>query len=82
MGNLQTKAHQAQEQAEQALAIGLREGLLAILDARGISCPDEARAHIESCTEPSTLRRWLARAKTLSLVEEIFSADTSEPEAR
>jgi Uma2 family endonuclease len=76
MENLQTKAQQAQEQADQALAAGLREGLLAILDARGIACPDEARARIESCGEPSTLRRWLVRAKTVSLVEEVFSLDT------
>jgi hypothetical protein len=68
--NLEVKAHQTQ--ADQAL-VGLREGLLVILDMREIPCPDEARARIEACVEPSTLRRWLARAKTATSVEEVFS---------
>lgn len=79
MGNLEAKAQQAQAQADQAQAQaaqaleGLREGLLAILDVRGIPCPDEVRARVESCAEPSTLRRWLVRAKAASRVDEVFS---------
>jgi Uma2 family endonuclease len=73
MENLEAKAEQARANADQALAGGLREGLLAILDVRGIPCPDEARARVESCAEPSTLRRWLSRAKTVGSVEEVFS---------
>lgn len=80
MESLGTKAQQAQEQADQALQ-GLREGLLAILDVRGISCPDEARARIQSCAEPSTLRRWLLRSKTAAAVDEVFSAEGPEPHA-
>jgi Uma2 family endonuclease len=78
----QTQVEQAQAQADQALAAGLREGLLAILDARGIPCPDEARARVESCAEPSTLRRWLLRAKTAGRVEQVFSPETPEPGAQ
>ncbi len=81
MENLQTKAQQAQAQADHALSDGLREGLLAILDARGLTCPDEARARIESCAEPSTLRRWLLRAKTVDSVEQVFPPGLPEPEA-
>jgi Uma2 family endonuclease len=70
--NLEAKAEQAQTKAEQALA-GLREGLLTLLDVRGIPCSDEARARVEGCAEPSTLRRWVSRAKTAGSVAEMFS---------
>jgi Uma2 family endonuclease len=88
MESLGTKAQEAQEQADQTRARadqalqGLREGLLAILEVRGISCSDEARARIDACAEPSTLRRWLSRAKTVGRVDEIFSPDTPEPEVQ
>ena len=72
----QASAEQAQARADQALA-GSREGLLTILDVRGIACPDEARARIESCAEPSLLRRWFSRAKTVGSVEELFAAASS-----
>ena len=68
--NLEVRAHQAQ--VDQALA-GLRESLLTILDMREIPCPDAARARIEACADPSTLRQWLAQAKTATSVEEVFS---------
>jgi Uma2 family endonuclease len=71
--NLEAKAEQAEAKAEQALA-GLREALLTILDVRGIPCPDQARARVETCAEPSTLRQWLVRAKTAAGVEEVFAA--------
>ena len=69
----EAKAKQARADADQALA-GLREGLLAILDVRRIPCPDEARVRVESCAEPSTLRQWLVRAKTVVSVDELFAA--------
>jgi Uma2 family endonuclease len=68
MENLEAKANKVDE----ALA-GLREGLRALLDARGIACPDEARERIESCAEPSTLRQWLSRATTAASIDEILS---------
>lgn len=80
MGNLEAKAEQAQAQTDQALA-GLREGLLAILDVRGIPCSDEDRERVESCVEPSALRRWLARAKTASSSLEVFSDSDALPPA-
>lgn len=72
MENLGAKAEQAQADAEQALA-GLREALLTILELRGIPCPPEMRARVESCAAPATLRRWLSRAKSVVRVEEVFS---------
>jgi len=62
------------KQAPDLLAQGFREGLLALLDARGISCPDEARVRIATCTDPAMLRLFLARAKTAASVDEVFSA--------
>jgi len=70
--SLESRAEQAQARADQALAGGLREGLLAVLDVRGIPCPDEARARLEACAEPAVLRHLLARAATAVRVDEVF----------
>ena len=45
------------------------------LDLRGIPCPDDARARIESCAEAATLTRWLSSAKTATSVDQVL-ADT------
>ncbi|MFS8070670.1 MAG: Uma2 family endonuclease, partial [Byssovorax sp.] len=55
------ETEQAEAKAAQAIA-GLREGVLAVLHARGIACPDDARARLRACDDPSTLQRWLSRA--------------------
>ncbi|MEO5725408.1 MAG: hypothetical protein ABI134_30705, partial [Byssovorax sp.] len=55
------EAAQAEAKAAQAIA-GLREGVLAVLHARGIACPDDARARLRACDDPSTLQRWLSQA--------------------
>lgn len=74
MEDLETKAEQAQAQAEQALG-SLREAILALLSARGIACSDQARARLLSCIDLPTLQRWLARATTASTAEEVLSAE-------
>jgi Uma2 family endonuclease len=74
-----TRAEQAAFRAEDALA-GVREGILALLDARGIACPDEARGDVMSCDDPPTLRRWLSRAKTAGTAAEILVVESrTEP---
>jgi hypothetical protein len=60
-------------QAPDLLAQGFREGLLAVLDVRGISCPDTARARIAACSDPATLQLFLARAKTAASMDEVFA---------
>lgn len=75
----QAKAEQAQAKAEQAEATavaGLREAVLAVLDARGIACPDDARARLLACDDLATLQRWLRGAKTASTAAEAFAAET------
>ena len=66
------KADEATAKAEQAVT-GLRAGVLAALDARGLVCPSEARARVMSCDDPPTLQRWLLRAMTAGVVEEVFA---------
>jgi len=79
MENLEAKAERANADAERAAGeaqqafSGLREALLTVLDLRGISCPDEARARIESCADAATLRRWLSQAKTAASVDQVLS---------
>jgi hypothetical protein len=72
--DLESKANEAEAKAEQAVA-GLREGVLAVLSARGIACPDDARAQVMACDDPATLQRWLSRVATASSAAEVFSAE-------
>jgi Uma2 family endonuclease len=80
MESLETKAEQAQADAEQARADagqaearGFREAIQALLHARGIPVPQEARARVEACAETTMLRRWLLRAATADRIDEVFS---------
>jgi hypothetical protein len=66
------KADEAEAKAEQAVT-GLRAGVLAALDTRGIVCPNDARACVRSCGDPATLQRWLLRAMTAGALEEVFA---------
>ena len=59
--------------APELLVQGFREGLLAVLEVRGIPCPDEARARIAACADPAMLQLCLARAKTVANVDEVFA---------
>jgi Uma2 family endonuclease len=78
VGALEAKAEEAETKAEQALAAGLRQGILAVLDARGIACPDEAHERLMSCEDPATLQRWLLRAKSATSAGEAFEQAPEE----
>ncbi len=65
------RAEQAKAETEQATA-GLREAVLAVLGARGIACPDDARERLMSCDDPSVVQRWLARAMSAGSADEVF----------
>jgi hypothetical protein len=73
--SLEAKAEQAEAKAEQAEAKGFRDGVLAVLDARGVPCPDDARSRLLAEGDLSTLRRWLSRAKSASTAAEVLAAD-------
>src|SRR5262249_24150881 len=73
-GGAEAQARVTEAQAESAAALAaLREGIAALLVARGIVCSDEARERLSSCTDAATLQRWLLGAVSASAVEEVFS---------
>jgi hypothetical protein len=46
--------------------------VLAVLDARGIDVPADARARITECTDVDQLDTWIRRAVTVGSVQELF----------
>lgn len=72
MTDLEAKADEADAQAAQALD-ALRQGIAALLEARGLPLSAELRAHLGSCTDPGTLRGWLLRAMKAASAEEALS---------
>ncbi|HLV59100.1 MAG TPA: hypothetical protein VKY81_09575 [Natronosporangium sp.] len=46
--------------------------LFAVLSARGIDVPDDARARISACTDPDQLEAWIRRAATAESVADLF----------
>lgn len=55
------------------IAKGIAAAILAVLEARGLAVPVEARARIEACKDLTTLDRWIARAANAASVEEVFA---------
>lgn len=53
-------------------AEGLAEGVLAVLDARGISVPDDVRARISNCADAHRLDGWLIRAANATTLGDVF----------
>ncbi|GAA1041742.1 hypothetical protein GCM10009557_66160 [Virgisporangium ochraceum] len=52
-------------------AKGKAESLLAILGARGVTVPDEARERITSCTDIEQLDTWIVRAATAIRIDDL-----------
>jgi Uma2 family endonuclease len=69
---------QARMQAEQALT-GMRETILAVLHARGIPCPEDARSRLMSCNDFPTLQRWVLRATAAGTAAEVFEGEDQAP---
>lgn len=46
--------------------------VLAVLEARGLSCTDAIRARIETCTDGEALDQWLRRAAVAVTVDDVF----------
>jgi hypothetical protein len=53
--------------------VALRGALLAVLDARGLACPEELRAAVDGCDDLATLQGWLTRAATAASAREAIS---------
>jgi hypothetical protein len=69
-----SRAEQATSRAEQATA-GLRDAILALLEARGIFCSDDERSRLMACDDPALLQRWLLRAKAATSASQVFAAE-------
>jgi hypothetical protein len=54
-------------------AEGKIEAIFAVLAARGIEVGAEARGRIEACQDVATLDRWIARAATAALAEDVLA---------
>ena len=56
----------------QGRAEGQADALLAVLEARGVSVPDDARRRITDCTDTEQLATWIWRAATATSIEALF----------
>ncbi|WP_432930529.1 hypothetical protein ACQPZZ_08600 [Microbispora sp. CA-135349] len=64
---------QGREQGrEEGRAEGEIEAILAVLDARGLDIPSEARERISRCSDLHILGKWIRRAATATSVDDIF----------
>lgn len=72
------KVAQATAKVDQAI-VGMRETVLAVLSARGIACPDDARARVMTCDDLPTLQRWVARATVASSALDALSPESQGP---
>jgi hypothetical protein len=65
--------------APDLLAQGFQEGILAVLDVRGMVCTDEARVRVATCTDDAALQRYLRRAKVAATLAEVFAEESPDP---
>ncbi|MEP7119651.1 MAG: Uma2 family endonuclease [Byssovorax sp.] len=68
-----TRADQVTVQRDEAITV-LRTVLIGLLEARGVACPDEARARVAACDDPAILQRWILRAGTAASASEAIDA--------
>jgi len=68
----QLRSQGREEGRQEGLAEGRAAAVVRVLDHRGISVPNAARARILACTDIDTLDAWLDRALVLTIIEELF----------
>jgi hypothetical protein len=56
----------------------LRESILAVLQARGLTVDDAARSALAAIADPVALHRHLTRAATAATADEVFAGERSE----
>ncbi len=80
VANLQERAEQANRDVEQANRdveknrAGIRQAIVTVLSARGITCSTENVSRLEACTDPDLLNWWLTRALGATSAAEVFDA--------
>ncbi|QDI73309.1 hypothetical protein CD934_17675 [Streptomyces calvus] len=60
---------------EQGCAQRGAEDVLLVLEQRGLEVSEGVRGRIMECQDPEVLRRWLARAVSAPVAEEIFGEE-------
>ncbi len=66
------KSYISEEIRDEGRAQGRAEALLLVLEQRGLDVSDDVRPRVAECTDPETLRHWLARAVAAPTAEAIF----------
>ncbi|TDC59780.1 hypothetical protein E1200_31570 [Actinomadura sp. GC306] len=61
------KTHRGEGRAE-----GEAKAVLLVLDARGITVPNEIREHVTNCTDTDQLERWVQRAAIIDKAEDLL----------
>lgn len=60
------------------MARSTAEAILSVLDARGISVPEDVRVQVLACTDTDVLKRWLRRAATMKSARSVVRAPKRE----
>jgi len=71
-GTYEVKSEFLRRYYTEGRAEGEVRALLAILNARGISVPDDAHTRITECTDLDQLDTWLRRAATASTIQDVL----------
>ncbi len=71
---LERKNEEAAREAEKN-RITIRDTILAILAARGVTCTHETLEQLHSCTDADVLKRWVTRALTATSEADVFSVE-------
>lgn len=66
-------AARREKSRDEGKALGVAEGVLTLLDSRGVEVGDEERRRILASRDLQLLRRWLVRAASAGSVGEIFA---------
>lgn len=74
VASLQERADTAAHDAEKSRA-GVREAILTVLRARGVTCSDEGLSRLDACADPDLLNQWLARALQATSEADVFATE-------
>ncbi|NJL27355.1 MAG: Uma2 family endonuclease, partial [Thermoanaerobaculia bacterium] len=63
-----------EEGREEGARLSMVEGILTVLESRGLHVEETVRARLHACQDLDQLRRWLTRAAVTDAVEGLFTA--------
>ena len=71
-GNYEFQSDFAKKHRAAGMAAGKAEGVLQVLDARGVAVSAEHKARVLGCADVAILDRWIRKAVTVASAEELF----------